>query len=44
MRAPGLVKKAAVEANLELGLLTSSMGRAIALASQEVIDGQGNLY
>jgi fumarate hydratase, class II len=40
IRALGLIKKAAAETNVELGLLDSRLGGAIAQASQEVADGQ----
>jgi len=39
IRALGLVKKAAAQTNLELGLLSRRRARAIAAAAQEVIDG-----
>ena len=40
IRALGLVKKAAVEVNLELGLVPSEMAPAIVQAAQEVADGR----
>jgi fumarate hydratase class II len=40
IRALGLVKRAAAQANRELGLLPRRRARAIAAAAQEVIDGQ----
>jgi Lyase len=40
IRALGLVKKAAAQTNLELGLLSRRRARAIAAASQQVIDGE----
>jgi fumarate hydratase class II len=39
IRALGMVKKAAAQTNLELGLLPRRKARAIAAAAQEVIDG-----
>jgi fumarate hydratase, class II len=39
IRALGLVKKAAAQTNLELGLLARRRARAITAAAQEVIDG-----
>src|ERR1700674_2686085 len=40
IRALGMVKKAAAQANLELGLLSRRRARVIAAAAQEVIDGK----
>ena len=40
IRALGMVKKAAAQTNLELGLLPRRKARAIAAAAQEVIDGK----
>jgi fumarate hydratase, class II len=40
IRALGLVKRAAAQTNLELGLLSRRRARAIAAAGQEVIDGE----
>ena len=40
IRAMGMVKKAAAEANRELGLITAEQGGAIVAAAQEVIDGK----
>src|SRR5260221_4232911 len=40
IRALGLIKKAAAETNLELGLLTQKKARAIVKAAQEVVDGK----
>lgn len=40
IRALGLIKKAAAETNLELGLLSEEMARLIIEAAQEVIDGK----
>jgi fumarate hydratase, class II len=40
IRALGMVKKAAAQTNKELGLLARRRARAIAAASQEVIDGK----
>ncbi|HEY8483628.1 MAG TPA: class II fumarate hydratase [Longimicrobiales bacterium] len=37
--ALGMIKKAAAETNMELGLLDERIGRAIVAAAQEVIDG-----
>jgi aspartate ammonia-lyase len=39
IRALGMVKRAAAEANQELGLITAERGGAIVAAAQEVIDG-----
>jgi fumarate hydratase class II len=39
IRALGIVKRAAAEANMALGVLDQRLGRAIVHASQEVIDG-----
>ena len=40
VRALGIVKRAAAEANLELGRLDAKIGQAIVAAAQEVIDGK----
>ena len=40
IRALGMVKRAAAEVNLELGLITPVQGGAIVAAAQEVIDGR----
>src|SRR5260370_30038665 len=40
IRALGLIKKAAAETNLELGLLPQKKARAIVKAAQEVVDGR----
>ncbi len=40
IRALGMVKRAAAEANRELGLITAEQGGAIVAAAQEVIDGK----
>ncbi len=40
IRALGMVKRAAAQTNLELGLLARRRARAIAAAAQEVIDGK----
>jgi fumarate hydratase class II len=40
IRALGMVKKAAAQTNLELGLLSRRRARAISAAAQEVIDGK----
>src|SRR5260370_7877396 len=40
IRALGMVKRAAAQTNLELGLLPRGRARAIAAAAQEVIDGK----
>jgi aspartate ammonia-lyase len=40
IRALGMVKRAAAEANQELGLITPEQGGAIVAAAQEVIDGK----
>jgi fumarate hydratase, class II len=40
VRALGIVKRAAAEANMELGRLDPSIGKAIVAAAQEVIDGK----
>lgn len=39
IRALGIVKRAAAEANMELGRLDPTIGQAIVAAAQEVIDG-----
>src|ERR1700738_1291363 len=39
IRALGMVKRAAAQTNLELGLLSRRRARAISAAAQEVIDG-----
>src|SRR5579859_6338208 len=40
VRALGIVKRAAAEANMELGKLDPKIGAAIIAAAQEVIDGK----
>ena len=40
VRALGIVKRAAAEANMELGRLDPVIGAAIVAAAQEVIDGK----
>ena len=40
VRALGIIKKASADANMQLGLLDEKVGRAIAQAAQEVIDGK----
>src|SRR5262249_48393809 len=40
VRALGIVKRAAAEANMALGKLDASLGAAIVAAAQEVIDGK----
>ena len=40
VRALGIVKRAAAEANMELGRLDATIGKAIVAAAQEVIDGK----
>jgi fumarate hydratase, class II len=40
IRALGLVKRAAAQTNLELGLLARRRARAIAAAAQQVVDGE----
>ena len=40
IRALGIVKRAAAEANMELGKLDPKIGQAIVAAAQEVIDGK----
>ncbi len=40
VRALGIVKRAAAEANMELGRLDKSLGKTIVAAAQEVIDGK----
>jgi fumarate hydratase, class II len=40
IRALGLVKRAAAQTNLELGLLSRRRARAIAAAAQQVVDGE----
>ncbi|WP_340645897.1 class II fumarate hydratase [Phenylobacterium sp.] len=42
VRALGIVKRAAAEANMELGRLDPKIGAAIVAAAQEVIDGKLN--
>jgi fumarate hydratase class II len=44
VRALGIVKRAAAEANMELGKLDPGLGRAIVAAAQEVIDGKLNAH
>ncbi len=40
VQAMGMIKQAAAESNMELGLITKKQGRAIVKAAQEVIDGK----
>ena len=40
IRALGMIKKAAAQTNLELGLLARRRARAIAAAAQQVVDGE----
>ncbi len=40
IRALGIIKRAAAEANMELGRLDPAIGEAIIVAAQEVIDGK----
>ncbi len=40
IRALGIIKRAAAEANMELGLLDETIGRAIVQAANEVIEGK----
>lgn len=40
IRALGIIKRAAAEANMELGLLDSRIGRAIIKAAAEVVEGR----
>jgi fumarate hydratase class II len=42
VRALGIVKRAAAEANMDLGRLDPALGKAIVAAAQEVIDGKLN--
>lgn len=42
IKAMGMIKLAAAEANMELGLLDKKTGKAIVKAAQEVIDGKLN--
>lgn len=42
IKAMGMIKLAAAEANMELGLLDKKKGKAIVKAAQEVIDGKLN--
>jgi len=42
IKAMGMIKLAAAEANMELGLLDKKRGKAIVMAAQEVIDGKLN--
>ena len=42
VRALGIIKRAAAEANMELGRLDPQLGKAIVAAAQEVIDGKLN--
>ncbi|MGE0831015.1 MAG: class II fumarate hydratase, partial [Hyphomonadaceae bacterium] len=44
VRALGVVKRAAAEANMELGKLDPKLGEAIVAAAQEVIDGKLNAH
>jgi len=38
--AMGMIKKAAAETNMELGLLDAEVGRAVVAAADEVVDGE----
>jgi len=40
IQAMGMIKQSAAESNMELGLLSKKLGRAIVKAAQEVIDGK----
>ncbi|GJM16191.1 MAG: fumarate hydratase class II [Thermodesulfobacteriota bacterium] len=40
VQAMGMIKQAAAESNMELGLISKKQGRAIVKAAQEVIDGK----
>src|SRR5215469_3884158 len=40
IRALGIVKRAAAEANMDLGRLDPAIGKVIVAAAQEVIDGK----
>ncbi|MEX0838295.1 MAG: lyase family protein, partial [Parvibaculum sp.] len=40
VRALGIVKRAAAEANMELGRLDAATGKAVVQAAQEVIEGK----
>lgn len=40
IQAMGMIKQSAAESNMELGLLSRKLGRAIVKAAQEVIDGK----
>src|SRR5688572_6409817 len=40
IRALAIVKRAAAETNLELGLLDARLARAIVQAAQEIVDGK----
>jgi fumarate hydratase class II len=42
VRALGIIKRAAAEANMELGKLDPALGKAIVAAAQEVIEGKLN--
>ncbi|GAN00395.1 fumarate hydratase class II [alpha proteobacterium U9-1i] len=44
VRALGIVKRAAAEANMELGVLKSEVGEPIVKAAQEVIEGKLNAH
>jgi fumarate hydratase class II len=44
VRALGIVKRAAAEVNMALGRLDPTIGKAIVLAAQEVIDGKLDLH
>ncbi len=44
VRALGIVKRAAAEANMELGVLKADVGDAIVKAAQDVIDGKLNAH
>ena len=44
VRALGVVKRAAAEANMELGVLKPDVGEAIVKAAQEVIEGKLNAH
>jgi fumarate hydratase class II len=44
VRALGIVKRAAAEANMELGQLKPELGGAIVKAAQEVIEGKLNAH
>src|ERR1041385_5173186 len=42
VRALGIVKRAAAQANMDLGRLEPKLGQAVIAAAQEVIDGKLN--